>query len=61
MIELEHPNIVMIQETLGFLDVVKGRLESWFPGWGFETLDVRGRLGGMAIGWNSGSVKVLNI
>ena len=30
-------------------------------GWQFETLDVRGHSGGLAIGWNTRVVKVLNI
>ena len=61
VIELEHPDVVMLQETLGVGDVVKCQLESWFPGWSFETLDVRGRSGGLAIGRNIGRVRVLNI
>ena len=61
VIELEHPDVVMLQETLGVGDVVKCQLESWFPGWSFETLDVRGRSGGLAIGRNIGRVRLLNI
>ena len=41
--------------------MVKSKLESWFPGWLFETLDVRGRSGGLAMGWNAQMVRVLNI
>ena len=61
VIELEHPDIVRLQETLVVGDVVKIRLESWFLGWCFETLDVRGRSGGFAIRWNASRVRVLNI
>ena len=61
MVDLEQPVILLLQETLGLGDVVKGRLESWFPGWQFETLDVRGHFGELAIGWNVRLVKVLDI
>ena len=61
VVYLEHPNVFMLHETLGVGDVVKSRLESWFSGWNFETLDVRGRSGGFSIGWNASRVRVLNI
>ena len=40
VVGLEHPNIMLLQETLGVGEVVNARLESWFLGWIFETLDV---------------------
>ena len=52
---------MLLQETLEAGVEVKAKLESWFGGWCFESLDVRGRLGGLAIGWNTRSVKVLNV
>ena len=61
VVDLEHPDVVMLQETLGVGDVVKSRLEIWFSGWNFETLDVCGCSGGFAIGWNASRVRVLNI
>ena len=61
VVKLEHPDMIMLQETLGLGDVVKGKLESWFSGWQFETLDVRGHSRGLAMGWNTRVVKVLNI
>ena len=42
VVGLEHPDILLLQETLGLGEVVKDRLGSWFPGWNFETLDARG-------------------
>ena len=30
--DLEHPDIIMLQETLGIGEVIKSRLELWFPG-----------------------------
>ena len=61
VVGLEHPDVILLQEILGIGDVVKIRLESWFPRWNFETLDVRGRYGGMAIGWIVRNVKVMNL
>ena len=61
LVDLEHPDILLLQETLGVGDVLKCRLESWFTGWNFETLDIRGRSRGLAIGWNVRNVKVLNL
>ena len=49
-VELDQPEIILLQETLGEGLEVKTKLESWFEGWCFETLDVRGRSGGLAIG-----------
>ena len=61
MVEVDHPEIMLLQETLGVGVEVKTKLESSFGGWCFETLDVRGRSGGLEIGWNTRSVKVLNV
>ena len=61
VVELEHPDVMLLQETLGVGDVIKAKLESWFLGWKFVTLDVRGRSGGLAMGWNTRMVKALNI
>jgi hypothetical protein len=51
VVTLEHPDVILLQETLGLGVVVKERLESWLPGWTFETLDVRGHFGGLVVGW----------
>ena len=40
--------------------MVKARLEGWLLGWTFEMLDVRGRSGGLAVGWNERKIKPLN-
>ena len=61
MVDLEKPNVLLLQETLGLGDVVKVRLESWFPGWNFELVDICGCSRGMAIGWNVRLVKIINI
>ena len=57
---LEHPDVILLQETLGVGEVIRERLESWLPGWSFVTLDARGRSGGLAVGWNNRCVKMLN-
>ena len=31
--DLEHPDIMLLQETLGDGDVIKEKLENWFCGW----------------------------
>ena len=52
VVGLEHPDILLLQENLGVGDVVQSRVERWFPGWDFTTLDIRGRSRGLEIGWN---------
>ena len=39
----------------------ESRLESWFPGWNFELVDICGCSRGLAIGWNVRNVKFLNL
>ena len=46
VVGLEHLDIFFLQETLGVGEVVKDRLESWFPGWNFETLVLEATLEG---------------
>ena len=60
MLTLEHPDVILLQETLGVGEVIKERLESWIPGWSFVTLDARGRSGGLAVGWKNCCVKLVN-
>ena len=33
VVDLEHLDVIMLQETLGVGDVIKAKLESWFQGW----------------------------
>jgi exonuclease III len=60
VIDFEHPDILLLQETLGEGEEVSSRLSSLLPGWKFETLDSFGRSGGLAIGWNTRSIKFIN-
>ena len=43
VVDLEHPDVIMLKETLGIGYVLKSKLESWFSGWISKTLDVRGQ------------------
>ena len=61
VVEIDQPEIMLLQKTLGEGLEVKAKLECWFGGWFFKTLDVIGCSGGLAIGWNTRSVKVLNV
>jgi len=61
VIDNEHPDVLMLQETLGEVDAIKNKLEGMLPGWVFECLDVRGRSGGLATGWNPKSIKMGNV
>ena len=61
VVDLEHLDVMLLQETLGIGDMIKAKLESWFLDWQFVTLDVGGRSRGLAMGWNTHVVKALNI
>ena len=60
VLTLEHPDVILLQETLGLGDIIKERLESWLTGWYFVTLDVRGRSGGLDVGWKLCAAKLIN-
>ena len=60
VLTLEHPDVILLQETLGLGEVIQERLESWIPGWSFVTLDAKGRSGGLAVGWRISGVKLIN-
>jgi len=59
VLTLEHPDMILLQETLGEGFIIKERLENWLSGWFFVTMDVKGRSGGLAVGWKSSAMKVL--
>jgi len=60
VLTLEHPDVILLQETLGVGDAIKNCLESWLPGWSFLTLDVKGRSGGLAVGWRNSCMKLVD-
>ena len=50
VLTLEHPDVILLQETLEVGEVIQERLESWILGWSFVTLDARGHSGGIGGG-----------
>jgi len=61
VVSLECPDVLLLQETLGVGEEVRMKLEIWFSRWHFEALDVKGRSGGLVVGWDERKVKVLNL
>jgi len=53
-------DIIMLQETLGDADLITRFLESLKPGWNFYSLDAMGRSGGLSIGYNPHTIKVIS-
>ena len=52
LIDFNRPDVVLLQETLGLNEYVSIILETLLPGWKFIVIDVCGRSGGLASGWN---------
>lgn len=55
---MEHRDIFFLQETLGEGDCISKPLESFFISWKCISLDARGRLGGLFLGWDSWKILV---
>jgi len=60
LVESHQLDVLMLQETLGAGENVSLLLESLFPHRCFIGLDARGRLRGLAIGWNQIKIKLIN-
>ena len=60
MILTEHPDVLLLQETLGEGAEVENRLSLLLQDWSFITLDSIGRSRGLDIGWNCRTIKFLN-
>ena len=43
------PDIILLQETMGYSEVVVGALKNFLPGWEFAVVDARGRVGGSSL------------
>ena len=56
-----NPGLLILQETLGLSSEVVTSLCSLFPGWQFQALDSYGHLGGVAVGFREGRLKLLNL
>lgn len=59
LFEVEPSDIIMLQETLGEADLITCSLVSLLLGWHFFAMDSSGRSGGLAIGYNPRTIKVL--
>ena len=51
LVELNQPDVILLQETLGCSEEVVRVLETLLPGWKFVAVDARGCSGGLASGW----------
>eukprot|EP00253_Pinus_taeda_P010718 PITA_10718 len=58
LFEVEPTDIILLQETLGQAEYIIHSLQSLVPRWNFGALDVVGRSGGLAIGFNPRSIRV---
>lgn len=54
------PEVIFLQETMGTSEVIKGVLQSLFPGWEFFVLDAKGRSGGVVTKWRVASCRLVN-
>ena len=57
---LNQPTIILLQETMVEEALVTKMLEDLIPSWNFIGSNSFGRLGGLAIIWNTRLVKVTN-
>jgi len=60
LVELSKPDILLLQETLGELDSIIPLLEILLKQWKFFGIDSKGHSGGLAIGWNTSNIKLIN-
>ena len=51
LVELNQPDVILLQETLGCSEEVVRGLETLLSGWKFVAVDAKGRSGGLASGW----------
>eukprot|EP00253_Pinus_taeda_P003996 PITA_03996 len=58
LFEIEAIDIIMLQETLGSAEHITSSLYSISLGWNYMEMDVVGRSGGLAIGYNPKTIRV---
>eukprot|EP00253_Pinus_taeda_P026707 PITA_26707 len=58
LFEVEPIDIILLQETLGLAEYITRSLQSLVSSWIFVAIDVVGRSGGLAIGYNPRSIRV---
>ena len=60
LVERTRLDVIFLQETLGLGSAIENLLSRIFPGWEFLVLDVKGRSGGLAIGWKVSTCRMVN-
>lgn len=58
LFDSESLDIIFLQETLGEADLISHTLGSLKLGWIFQSLDVIGRSGGLALGYNPRTINL---
>jgi len=60
LLSCEPCDIIFLQETLGSFELIVRTLLTIMPGWHFQALDVAERSGGLALGINPQTIKVIS-
>jgi len=60
LINTQEPNIILLQEMMTNSLSIFATLSSLLPRWHFMGIDATGRSGGLATGWRTKSIKLLN-
>jgi exonuclease III len=60
LVTLHQPDVFFLQETLADESTATQALVNLFPGWAFMGMDTNERSGGLVIGWNLRSIKLLS-
>ena len=60
LVDLNQPDIVLLQETMGISEDVVRLLKVLLLGWKFVGIDSRGRSGGVVSGWNLKSCRCVS-
>lgn len=58
LFEIEQPDIILLQETLGSAEDISHCLHTLAPRWKFLAMDASGRSGGLALGYNPRSIRI---
>jgi exonuclease III len=60
VIATEHPDVLLLQQTMGVGEEVKSSMELLLPGWKFFIVDTMGRSGSLATCWNTHNIQSIN-
>jgi exonuclease III len=61
LIESNQLDLILLQEMMGESSEVTAMLEKLLKNWNFSSMDARDYSGGLASGWNHGTIKVANL